>query len=193
MEQQLGYTPEQTPIHEQEDQVAAETTTDAANTPAQVSRLDLTQPFSWQATEGVVHQRNSMWYIAFAIVVLGLMALAIFVFNSITFATLLPVMATAVIILSTKQVRTITYSVSPKGVYVADKLYDFSEFRAFGVIQDPEYASILLLPVKRFSPGVTLYFDEKDGEQIVDMLGARLPIKEVKIDALEKFIRFIRL
>ena len=156
-------------------------------------KIDLSQPFSWQAAEGIQNQRNTGWYVLFGIIVAGLMALAIWVFNSITFAILLPVMAVAVILLSSKPPRTITYAVSPKGVYVADKLYDFSEFRAFGVIQEPEHASVMLLPVKRFSPGLTLYFDEKDGEIIVDMLGARLPMQEVKPDALEKLIRLIRL
>ena len=53
--------------------------------------------------------------------------------------------------------------------------------------------SAILLPVKRFSPGLTLYFSEKEGEKIVDMLGARLPMQEIKPDALEKLIRMIKL
>ena len=80
-----------------------------------------------------------------------------------------------------------------KGIDIADKLYDFSEFRAFGVIDEPGSPSIIVLPVKRFSTGVTLYFNIEDGERIVDMLGARLPLQEVKLDLLEKVIRLIKL
>lgn len=153
----------------------------------------LSEPFSWKASEGVQVKRDGVWYVLFSLVVIGLMSLAVFVFKSVTFAILLPVMAVAVILLSSKAPREINYAISPKGIYVSDQLHDFSEFRAFGVIHDPEYLSIIVLPVKRFSPGLTLYFNERDGERIVDMLGARLPMQEVKVDSLEKLIRFIRL
>lgn len=159
----------------------------------QSQKSKLAQPFSWQANEGVQVRRGIWWYVGFGVVALALMALAIFVFKSITFAILIPVMAVAVILLSSKAPRVINYSISPKGIYVADKLYDYSEFRAFGVVQDPAYLSIIVLPVKRFSPGLTLYFGEEEAEQIVDMLGARLPMQEVRIDTLEKLIRLIRL
>lgn len=155
--------------------------------------FDLSQPYSWQAPEGVHVKREKSWYILFAIVVLALMALSIFVFKSITFTILIPVMATAVILLSAKPPRMINYAISAKGVYVADRLYDFSEFRAFGVMVDEQLSSVLLLPVKRFSPGLTIYFTAADGEKVVDMLGARLPMQEIKPDALDKFIRMIRL
>ena len=78
-------------------------------------------------------------------------------------------------------------------MYVADKLYDFSEFRAFGLTEDRGQHSAVLLPVKRFSPGLTIYFSEAEGELIVDMLGARLPMQEIHLDSLEKLIRWIKL
>ena len=159
----------------------------------QTPATDLSQPISWQATEVAPEVRGLGWYVLFAVVLLGLLALAIFVFKSVTFAILLPVMAVAIIILSLRPPSVVHYSISPKGVYVGDKLYDFSEFRAFGVIRDHKGNSIILLPVKRFSPGVTLYFSDEQGEQIVDMLGARVPIQEVKPDGLEKLIRLMRL
>ena len=158
-----------------------------------VDDLSLKEPIAWTAPEGVKVHRELWWYIAFGVVLIGLMALAILVFKSPTFAILLPIMTVALFLLSEKTPQNINYAISPKGVYVADKLYDFSEFRAFGVTQENNQHSAILLPVKRFSPGLTLYFSEKEGEKIVDMLGARLPMQEIKPDALEKLIRMIKL
>lgn len=121
------------------------------------------------------------------------MALAILVFRSWTFAILLPIMTVALLTLTSKPPQTINYAISPKGIYVADKLYDFSEFRAFGLLTEAGQHSAVLLPVKRFSPELTIYFSEEEGEKIVDMLGARLPIQEIKPDALEKLIKLIKL
>lgn len=161
--------------------------------PSPSDRIDLTEPIAWNAPEGVQVQRGAVWYVLFAIVLAGLMALAILVFQNWTFAILLPIMAVALFVLSNKNPQTINYAISPKGIYIADTLHDFSEFRAFGLLHENDQHSILLLPVKRFSPGLTIYFSEAEGEKIVDMLGARLPMQEIKPDALEKFIRLIKL
>ena len=155
--------------------------------------LSLKEPIAWTAPEGIKVHRELWWYIAFGVVLIGLMALAILVFKSPTFAILLPIMTVALFLLSEKTPQNINYAISPKGVYVGDKLYDFSEFRAFGITRENNQHSAILLPVKRFSPGLTLYFSEKEGEKIVDMLGARLPMQEIKPDALEKIIRMIKL
>ena len=161
--------------------------------PSPSDGIDLTEPIAWNAPEGVRIQRGAVWYVLFAIVLAGLMALAILVFQNWTFAILLPIMAVALFVLSTNNPQTINYAISPKGIYIADTLHDFSEFRAFGLLHENDQHSILLLPVKRFSPGLTIYFSEAEGEKIVDMLGARLPMQEIKPDALEKFIRLIKL
>lgn len=155
--------------------------------------LSLKEPIAWTAPEGIKVHRELWWYIAFGVVLIGLMALAILVFKSPTFAILLPIMTVALFLLSEKTPQNINYAISPKGIYVGDKLYDFSEFRAFGITRENNQHSAILLPVKRFSPGLTLYFSEKEGEKIVDMLGARLPMQEIKPDALEKLIRMIKL
>lgn len=155
--------------------------------------LNLTEPIAWNAPEGTRVQRGVIWYVIFAIVLVGLMALAILVFKNWTFAILLPIMAVALFVLSNKNPQTINYAISPKGIYIADTLHNFSEFHAFGLLHENDQHSILLLPVKRFSPGLTIYFSEAEGEKIVDMLGARLPMQEIKPDALEKFIRLIKL
>lgn len=155
--------------------------------------LSLKEPIAWTSPEGIKVHRELWWYIAFGVVLIGLMALAILVFKSPTFAILLPIMTVALFLLSEKTPQNINYAISPKGIYVGDKLYDFSEFRAFGITRENNQHSAILLPVKRFSPGLTLYFSEKEGERIVDMLGARLPMQEIKPDALEKLIRMIKL
>jgi hypothetical protein cdiviTM7_02271 len=169
--------------------------TDTENTQQDAAQpmTDLSQPIAWQAPEGVQAHRTTGWYVAVGFVVLALMALAIFVFDSWTFAILLPIMAVALVLLRSKPSVMVNYAISPKGVYVADRLYDFSEFRAFGLGQDGDQHSAILLPVKRFSPALTIYFSEAEGETIVDMLGARLPMQEIAPDALEKLIRIIRL
>ncbi|PID32984.1 hypothetical protein CR969_03190 [Candidatus Saccharibacteria bacterium] len=155
--------------------------------------VDLLEPITWNHPDGPVVHRGTLWYVLFGVTTLGFILLAIFVFKSITFAILVPIMAVAVITLLIRPPQNINYAISPKGIYIADKLYDFSEFKAFGVVEHQGQHSISLLPIKRFSPELTIYFPADKGEKIVDMLGARLPMQEVKLDLLEKIIHLIKL
>lgn len=174
-----------------EQAVPADQATPTATQP--VADTDPEVSVSWTAMEDIPKDRPKWWYVVFVIAALALLALAIFIFKSWTFAILIPVMAVAVLIFAFKPGNPVHHTISSKGVYVGDKLHDFSEFRAFGVMKDHGHDAVMLLPVKRFSPGLVLYFDEEYGERIVDLLGARLPMQEVKPDAIENFVRFIRL
>jgi hypothetical protein len=155
--------------------------------------VDGEQPIQWQATEYIQHDKNGIWFVIFAVVTLGLMAFAIFVIQSVTFAILIPVMAVALLTYTQRPPRLINYSLSRKGLHLNDHLYAFAEFKAFGVIRDGAEYSIMLVPTKRFRPGVSVYFPEAVGEQLVDMLAARLPMRDLHLDIVDRLIRKLRI
>jgi hypothetical protein len=151
-------------------------------------------PVTWTAQEYVHLDKSPVWFILFAIVVLGLIAVDVFLLKSWTFSALVVVMAVAVVIYVRRPPRTLTYALSGKqGLYVGEKLYHFDEFKAFGLIKDGEHNSIMLIPRKRFAPGVSVYFPEEAGEQIVDVLGQRLPMEDLKLDIIDVVVRKLRL
>jgi hypothetical protein len=78
-------------------------------------------------------------------------------------------------------------------LYVNDQLYPYTEFKGFGVIRDGQEYSIMMLPVKRFRPGISIYFPEEAGEPIVDLLGSRLPMQEMKLDFFDQIIHKLRI
>jgi hypothetical protein len=151
------------------------------------------QPVHWQANEYIHHEKDAVWFIVFTLVVLGLIAFSIFVIQSITFTILIPVMAAALIVYSRRPPRLIDYTLSSKGLHVNDRLYPFTEFKGFGVIRDGKEYSIMLIPIKRFKPGVSVYFPEEAGEAIVDILGTRLPMQKLHLDIVDKIIRKLRI
>jgi hypothetical protein len=121
------------------------------------------------------------------------MAIAIFLIKSITFIILVPVMAVALFVYVNRPPRMIDYTLSRKGLHINDRLYSFTEFKGFGVIHDGKEYSVLLLPIKRFVPGVSVYFPEQAGEAIVDILGTRLPMQELRLDFVDRIIRKLRI
>ncbi|MET0980121.1 MAG: hypothetical protein ABWX90_02605 [Candidatus Saccharimonadales bacterium] len=151
------------------------------------------EPVRWQAQEYIQHDKSRGWFVLFAIAFIILMAIAIFLIKSVTFNILVPVMAVALFVYVNRPPRVLDYTLSRKGLYVNDHLYPFAEFRGFGVIHDGKEFSVLLLPVKRFKPGVSVYFPEEAGEAIVDMLGVRLPMQELHLDIVDRIIRKLRI
>lgn len=151
------------------------------------------QPVRWQATEYIHHDKTALWFVVFSIVVIVFILIAIFLIKSITFAVLVPVMAAALVVYSYRPPRVIDYTLSRQGLHINDRLYSFGEFKSFGVIRDDGEYSIMLIPIKRFRPGVTVYFPEEVGEAIVDMLGVRLPMQELKLDVVDKLTRKLRM
>ncbi|MDB5159862.1 MAG: hypothetical protein JWO99_125 [Candidatus Saccharibacteria bacterium] len=151
-------------------------------------------PVTWTAHEYVHLDKSPLWFVLFVLVVLGLISIDVFLLKSYTFSALVIVMAIAVVIYTRRPPRELTYGLSIKqGLYVGERLYHFEEFKAFGLIKDGEHNSIMLLPTKRFSPGVSVYFPEEAGEQIVDILGQRLPMEDLKLDVIDIVVRKLRL
>ena len=151
-------------------------------------------PITWTAQEYIHLDRSPLWFVGFIVAVLGLIALGIFVFQAWSFSVLIVVMAVALLVYIRRPPRTLTYALSPaQGLYVGERLYTFDEFKAFGLIQDEGNYSIMLIPRKRFSPGVSVFFPDDAGERIVDILGQRLPMENLKLDIVDIIVRKLRL
>ncbi|NTW61737.1 hypothetical protein HGB24_03600 [Candidatus Saccharibacteria bacterium] len=148
------------------------------------------EPLHWSAHEYVVQEKAPLWFILLAIVALALIALDIIYLKSYTFSALVVVMFIALIVYSRRPPRLIEYTLSgTQGLYIGNQLRHYSEFRAFGLIQEKDKYSIVLIPIKRFSPAVSVYFPSEVGEKLVDIFGARLPMQNLKLDFFDVIIR----
>lgn len=158
---------------------------------------DVTEPdgdiIRWQAAEYIHHDKPPAWFAGLGVVTIVLMAIAIFLVKSITFAVLIPVMTATLVVYAYRPPRMLDYTLSRHGLHTNDRLYSFGEFKSFVVMHGEEQYSILLIPTKRFQPGVTVYFPEEVGEVIVDMLAARLPMEERHVDFVDRLIRHLRI
>lgn len=152
------------------------------------------EPIHWTAKEYIDVDRNWLWFVAFFVVVLGLIALDIFLMKSYTFSVLVVIMAIALLIYVKRPPRDINYTLSAdQGLYIGEKLLHFSDFKSFSIIKDRDYYFVMLIPIKRFWPGISVYFPSDMGEKIVDILGSRLPMEDRKLDTIDIITRKLRL
>lgn len=147
---------------------------------------------SWEAEEYIVREHNAWWYIGLFIVCAGLSTLSIFL-KWWTFLALIILSGITILISTLRPPRKIHYTITAKGLTEGNNLHEFSDYRAFGILKEGTHFSAVLIPKKRFGLSTKVYFPGNSGEQIVDALGARLPMEEVKLDFLDKIVNFLRI
>lgn len=147
---------------------------------------------NWEAKEYVVRDKNVGWYIGLTVVCLLFVVLSI-ILSWWSFAILVVLCGIALVLYSIRPPRVLHYSLNSKGLSEGNKLYPYDEYKSFGVLQEGKNFAIVLVPRKRFAPGVKVYFPKESGEAIVDAFGARLPMDEVKADFLDKVVNFLRI
>jgi hypothetical protein len=150
------------------------------------------QDVSWEAEEYIVRDRNTWWYIGLFAVGIGLSAIAVWQ-RWWTFLILVILCVVTILTSNLRPPRKIKYTLSKDGLTEAGKLHHYEEFKAFGVLKEGNHFSAVLIPKKRFALSVKVYFPGGSGEAIVDALGAKLPMEEVKLDFLDKIVNFLRI
>lgn len=143
---------------------------------------------TWQASEYVHQEKSGTWFLALVGVAVVLLIFDIFLAKSWTFGALIVVMTVAVAVVARRPPRTVTYTLSPQGLKIDDKLFSFHDFRAFGIIQEGAFYSVRLVPSKRFMPMVSVFFPSEMGESIVDLFGASLPMEHLELDPIDKLV-----
>lgn len=188
MEQQPSQQPQAEPTPEAQQSVSAATPETIASEP--MGRPLVTdQSIEWQASEYVEHEKSAKWFVMLAVAALALVALAVFLLKNYTFAILIVVMTVAVAVWGRRPANEMHYRLDASGVWVSGKFFAMHDFRSFGVIQEGAIYAVVLLPVKRLSPGVRVYFPEELGEQIVDILGASMPMEDIQPDWIDSITR----
>jgi len=160
---------------------------------AAVQEAEGTEPIRWQATEYIHREKDQAWFVIFFIATIGLIAVAWFIIKSPTFTALVPVMAAALFMYTRRPPRVLDYTLGRHGLYINDQLFPFGDYKSFALVHGLEQYSIMLVPVKRFKPAITINFPEEVGEAIVDMLAARLPMREIQPDLVDRIIHKLHL
>lgn len=151
-----------------------------------------TDIITWEAEEYIVRDKTAWWYVGLMAVGLILAGISVWL-QWWSFLAVVVLSVIALVIYAMRPPRVIRYSLSNKGISEGERLYNYSEFKSFGILKEGQHFAIALTPTKRFSPRLMVYFPAAQGEEIVDAFGERLPMEEVKLDVLDKLIKFLRI
>ena len=150
------------------------------------------QPVSWQAEEYIVRDRSFGWYVGLFVVGLGLSALAVWQ-SWWTFLAVIILIIITILTSNLRPPRKLSYTLDNIGLTEGTTMHKYEDYKAFGILKEDSHFSAILIPKKRFGLSVKIYFPYGSGEAIVDMLGAHLPMEEIKLDFLDRLVNFLRI
>lgn len=147
---------------------------------------------SWTASEFVAHEKNANWY--------GLLALAGVLGTVIIYLLTKDIVSSAMILVVTvifgvfasRKPRVLEYVLDQSGIHIGPKFYAYGDFKSFSVFEEGSLNAVLLMPLRRFMPSLTIYYDPQDEEKIIQVLSDYLPFEERDHDMVDKLMRKVR-
>lgn len=171
---------------------AAGTSTTTPPVPVDPQMYDTGTVVSWTASEYINHHKSAGWYIKLAAAA-AVLAAAVFLLTGDKISTGV-VVAVAVVFgwYASQQPRQLQYSLDGSALHIGSRAYPYTHFRSFAVVDEGAFSSIMFMPLKRFSPGVSLYYDPADEDRIVAALADQLPMEPRRNDLVDTLMRRIR-
>lgn len=147
---------------------------------------------AWTASEYVSHEKGSIWYFQFAGVALLIIGGVGLLTRDLISVIIMVVMAIGVMVFAARKPDTLNYQIDSQGIHIGKKLYPITMFKSFAIVQEGAVKSIMLLPLKRFMPAISVYFAPEDEKKIEDSLGSMLPQEQRTQDRVDRLMHKIR-
>lgn len=147
---------------------------------------------TWSASEYVAHHKTSSWYIGLGVLA-GLAAAVVFLMTR-DFITLGSIVIVAILfgVFASRKPNVLQYALDESGVTIADKHFPYDEFKSFSIYDEGGLRSIFLLPLKRFMPGLSLYYPPDLEDEVIGTMSLYLPHEERQPDAVDRLMKRVR-
>jgi hypothetical protein len=152
-----------------------------------------TDGITWTASEYVAHGKTAGWHTLLIGGAILLAAVVWFISKDIVSPIVIAVAGIVLSMYGRRQPKEVQYQLDDHGIAIGRRQFGFGEFKAFSVEEETDaFDSIALIPMKRFLPLTTLYFDPADEEHILNIIASHLPHMERKTDAIDALMRRLR-
>ncbi len=163
---------------------------DSGEEPAPV--LQQAPEATWSASEFIDHNKGLNWYLSLGgLTLLVIVALFFFTHDFISITGVV-IMAVLIGIVASRKPRVLEYHLDASGLTIGTAFHPYAEFKSFALIDEGTFSSIILAPLKRFLPPLSVYISAEDQDRIVEVLAQYLPMEMREHDAIDRLSRRIR-
>ncbi len=146
---------------------------------------------SWTEVEFVAHKKSLVWYIGLGLAA-AVVATLVYIYNHDLVSVIVIVIAAVFLgFVANRQPRDLDYQVDDTGIKIGEKFYTYNNFRSFFVGDEGSISSVVLQPLKRFMPFITIYYPSDKEKAILEVLNKHLPVDNSHHDAIDSLLRRI--
>jgi hypothetical protein len=165
---------------------------DSAVQPADLRMQDNGQEVDWTAPEFIAEDKSPAWYMALAGVSVVVVAAVYFISRDLFNTIIVAVAAVIFGVAAGRRPRHMNYGVDSHGIMINSRHYAYEDFRSFSFVEEGPHHYLVFMPLKRFMPPLTVYFDPVDQERISDVVSPGLPQAPYQHALTERLMRRIR-
>jgi hypothetical protein len=163
------------------------TTPDAENTDSSAP-----ESIKWTASEFIATNKSPIWYLALIVISVTVASLVFLLTKDKISTGVIILVAITLGFYAGRKPRELEYELYSRGFSIAGKEYSYRLFRSFAILDEDTLPSIVFVPMQRFGSLLTIYFDPKDEDAIVDLLASHLPLEQRQQDMVDRFMKRIR-
>jgi hypothetical protein len=147
---------------------------------------------SWKAHEFEQQKKGPMWFVVFAVIVIGLIFLA-FWWKAFTMMVFLILAVFLIIIYALKEPRIVNFSITPLGMDIDNVMYKYSDMSSFWIFYEPPEIKELNIKLTRgFFPHLSIPLGKTDPNDIRRILLEYLPEKKEKPSVADGIARRLK-
>jgi hypothetical protein len=148
-----------------------------------------TDSVTWTASEFIDHDKSPLWYIVLTTGTVVVCALIYLLFHDAISAIVIAILAAILGVAASRKPRIVDYRLDRGGLTIGRTFHPYGNFRSFAVVDEGAFASITLLPVKRFALPTSVYFSPEDEHIILDLLAHHLPLQPGELGVIDELMR----
>lgn len=164
----------------------------SGSTAGQKTAASSTNSVKWSAQEFVEHERSAGWYLVLGVGAVVLAAVVLLLTKDKITVGMILVVALIFGSFAHKKPRTLEYSLDNDGITLGAKKYPYSLFKSFSVSEEGPLHSLVLMPLRRFMPLISVYYPNDEEEKILQKIANFLPFEEHRQDFVDKMMNKIR-
>jgi len=95
-------------------------------------------------------------------------------------------------VIGSRKPRVITYRLDHSGLTAGTKFYPYANYKSFALPEDGPFASVVLMPLKRFGVPVSAFLAPDSQQKALEVLSTHLPLERGQMGAIDSLMRQLR-
>ncbi len=154
---------------------------------------EATNVFSWVALDSHMESKTFGWYLTLFLIALICSGGFYYLTKDIITSSVIVIAAIFIASYALRKPKELNYLMDKQGFKVKDREYIFGNFKSFSIVNQNNHQSLMLAPLKRFSPYIFLSLDTGNADKVINTVSDILPLEKSDNDLFERFLRFIKL